>query len=203
VGGYGVTSLISCRIVKISLHPVDANLRAAKNNKRPARILSLERVIGRAHRRNRIHHSSVKGIKAMPEAAALKRAPRPTDKHVGGRIRMRRHMLGMTQETLGNAIGVTFQQIQKYENGKNRIGAGRLQQIADALSCEPAWFFEGTSNASETNGKEMAHVDTELAAFFAERHAPLVVRGFVRLAPQLKRAIANVIAAVADQPEEA
>ncbi len=78
----------------------------------------------------------------MPGKAALKRAPQPTDRDVGRRKRMRRRMLRITQTTLGDAIGVTFQQIQKCEHGTNRVDAGRLQQIADALECRPAWFFE-------------------------------------------------------------
>ena len=59
-----------------------------------------------------------------------KKAPNPIDKHVGSRVRMRRMMLGMSQEKLGDALGLTFQQVQKYEKGTNRIGASRLQQIA-------------------------------------------------------------------------
>jgi transcriptional regulator with XRE-family HTH domain len=62
--------------------------------------------------------------------AIEKKAADPIDKHVGGRIRMRRKMLGMTQGTLGDGLGLTFQQVQKYEKGTNRIGAGRLQHIS-------------------------------------------------------------------------
>ena len=62
-----------------------------------------------------------------------KKAPNPIDRHVGSRVRMRRMMLGMSQEKLGNALGLTFQQVQKYEKGTNRIGASRLQQIAHIL----------------------------------------------------------------------
>ena len=63
----------------------------------------------------------------------VKKAPNPIDKHVGSRVRMRRMMLSMSQEKLGDALGLTFQQVQKYEKGTNRIGASRLQQIS--LSC--------------------------------------------------------------------
>jgi len=61
------------------------------------------------------------------------KAPNPVDKYVGSRVRMRRIMLGMSQERLGEALGLTFQQIQKYETGANRISAGRLFEIAAAL----------------------------------------------------------------------
>ena len=70
-----------------------------------------------------------------------KKAPNPIDKHVGSRVRMRRMMLGMSQEKLGDALGLTFQQVQKYEKGTNRIGASRLQQISNILQVPVAFFF--------------------------------------------------------------
>ena len=72
-----------------------------------------------------------------------KKAPNPIDKHVGSRVRMRRMMLSMSQEKLGGALGLTFQQVQKYEKGTNRIGASRLQQISHILQVPVAFFFEG------------------------------------------------------------
>src|SRR6202051_2078113 len=72
-----------------------------------------------------------------------KKAPNPIDKHVGSRVRMRRMMLSMSQEKLGDALSLTFQQVQKYEKGTNRIGASRLQQIAHFLQVPVAFFFEG------------------------------------------------------------
>lgn len=72
-----------------------------------------------------------------------KKAPNPTDKHVGARVRMRRMMLSMSQEKLGDALDLTFQQVQKYEKGANRIGASRLQQIAHILQVPVSFFFDG------------------------------------------------------------
>src|SRR3954466_13920542 len=72
-----------------------------------------------------------------------KKAPNPIDKHVGSRVRMRRMMLGMSQEKLGDALSLTFQQEQKYEKGTNRIGASRLQQIAHFLQVPVSFFFVG------------------------------------------------------------
>src|SRR6516162_10119944 len=69
--------------------------------------------------------------------------PNPIDVHVGSRVRLRRTLLGMSQEKLGDAIGLTFQQVQKYEKGANRIGASRLQQIAHTLQVPVSFFFEG------------------------------------------------------------
>jgi transcriptional regulator with XRE-family HTH domain len=70
----------------------------------------------------------------------VKELPDPTDTHVGNRVRMRRMMLGMSQADLANAVGVTFQQVQKYENGKNRVSASRLQQMSTVLQV-PIPFF--------------------------------------------------------------
>jgi transcriptional regulator with XRE-family HTH domain len=84
------------------------------------------------------------------EPVASKRIPNPIDQYVGARIRMRRIMLGMSQERLGDAIGLTFQQVQKYEKGINRIGASRLQQVGHILNVPVEFFFEGAPN--QTNG---------------------------------------------------
>ena len=71
----------------------------------------------------------------------MSRPPNPIDQHVGSRVRMRRAILGMTQEKLGLALGLTFQQVQKYEKGTNRIGASRLQAIAKVLDVPPPSYF--------------------------------------------------------------
>jgi transcriptional regulator with XRE-family HTH domain len=71
-----------------------------------------------------------------------KKQPNPIDVHVGSRVRLRRMMLGMSQEKLGDALGITFQQLQKNEKGTNRIGASRLQQLAKLLSVPVSFFFE-------------------------------------------------------------
>ena len=85
--------------------------------------------------------------------------PNPIDKHVGARVRMRRLMVGMSQGKLGEALDVTFQQVQKYEKGANRIGASRLQQLARVLEVPPAFFFDGAPSGdgsavgfAESNG---------------------------------------------------
>src|SRR6185312_11085903 len=72
-----------------------------------------------------------------------KREPNPIDRHVGARLRLRRMLMDMSQGELGSAIGVTFQQVQKYEKGSNRIGASRLQQISRTLAVPIGFFFEG------------------------------------------------------------
>jgi transcriptional regulator with XRE-family HTH domain len=80
--------------------------------------------------------------------ATKKGGPTPIDKHVGRRVRMRRKMLAMSQTQLADALGLTFQQVQKYENGTNRMAASRLQQMSDILQVPAEFFFEGALSAS-------------------------------------------------------
>src|SRR3979490_2364617 len=93
-----------------------------------------------------------------------KKAHTPIDKHVGSRVRMRRMMLGMSQEKLGDALGLTFQQVQKYEKGMNRIGASRLHYISQILQVPVPFFFEGVpgrvAGKAETT---LSYVDEFLA----------------------------------------
>src|SRR5690606_13936188 len=89
-----------------------------------------------------------KGVLRM----AGKKSPNPIDIHVGSRVRLRRMMLGMSQEKLGEGLGITFQQIQKYEKGTNRIGASRLQHIARILSVPVSFFFEDAPGGGDATG---------------------------------------------------
>jgi len=83
--------------------------------------------------------------------------PHPVDMHVGKRLRSRRTLLGMSQEKLGEAVGVTFQQIQKYERGLNRIGSSRLYEFARVLSNSVSYFFEGMETvANDSSHSAMA-----------------------------------------------
>jgi transcriptional regulator with XRE-family HTH domain len=77
-----------------------------------------------------------------------RRVANPIDAHVGGRMRMRRMMLGMSQATLGERLGLTFQQVQKYEKGINRMGASRLQHAGDILGVAVPFFFEGATGGT-------------------------------------------------------
>ena len=77
----------------------------------------------------------------------MSKSPDPIDLHVGARLRYRRMLLGMSQESLAAKLGLTFQQIQKYEKGQNRIGASRLWRLAQALDARVCYFFEGLEDA--------------------------------------------------------
>ena len=91
-----------------------------------------------------------KGRPGMVTVARVK-DPQPVDRHVGSRVRMRRMMVGMSQEKLGEACGITFQQIQKYEKGTNRMGASRLHHIARVLDVPIEFFYEGASSDQGSN----------------------------------------------------
>jgi transcriptional regulator with XRE-family HTH domain len=113
---------------------------------------------------------------------AAKKGPNPTDKHVGSRVRMRRMMLSMSQQKLADGLGLTFQQVQKYERGANRIGASRLQQISHLLQVPIAFFFEGAPNASAPPGSNgsalsMAQIDE----FVSDLDGLRLIRAFMRI----------------------
>ena len=89
----------------------------------------------------------------MSSSAITKKVPKPVDVHVGNQVRTRRLMLGLSQEKLGHALGLTFQQVQKYEKGTNRMGSSRLQQAANILQVPVTFFFEGAPGQTKLDAK--------------------------------------------------
>jgi transcriptional regulator with XRE-family HTH domain len=130
-----------------------------------------------------------------------KKAPNPIDKHVGSRVRMRRMMLSMSQEKLGDALGLTFQQVQKYEKGTNRIGASRLQQIAHILQVPVEFFFEGAPNLHGTSaGTQDAPTATYISDFLATSEGLSLSRAFTRIKePRLRRRIVDLVEEIAEK----
>ncbi len=124
-----------------------------------------------------------------------KKAPNPTDKHVGARVRMRRMMLGMSQEKLGDALGLTFQQVQKYEKGANRIGASRLQQISSILQVPVAFFFEGAPHApGHGGGMSEAPSPAYVSDFLATSDGLALTKAFMRIKDaKLRRRIVDLV----------
>jgi transcriptional regulator with XRE-family HTH domain len=111
-----------------------------------------------------------------------KKAPNPIDQHVGSRVRMRRIMLAMSQEKLAAALGLTFQQVQKYEKGANRIGASRLQQISHILQVPVAFFFEGTPNALAPHGSNGSALSmAEIDDFVSDLDGLRLIGAFMRI----------------------
>jgi transcriptional regulator with XRE-family HTH domain len=129
----------------------------------------------------------------------VKKAPNPIDKHVGSRVRMRRMMLSMSQEKLGDALGLTFQQVQKYEKGTNRIGASRLQQISLILQVPVAFFFEGAPNVpGQPEGLREAPSPAYVSDFLATSEGLALTKAFTRIKePKLRRRIVDLVEQIA------
>src|SRR3989337_2334647 len=130
-----------------------------------------------------------------------KKSPNPIDKHVGSRVRMRRMMISMSQEKLGDRLGVPFQQIQKYEKGTNRIGASRLQQIAIALGVPVAFFFEGAPVPSGSSGSfAESPSPAYVSDFLATSDGLSLTKAFMRIQNnKLKRRIVDLVEQIAGE----
>lgn len=124
--------------------------------------------------------------------------PNPIDVHVGGRVRLRRTLLGMSQEKLGDAIGLTFQQVQKYERGANRIGASRLFDLGRVLDVPVSFFFDDMPGtiADQTPGRlaESAGLAEETASYepdpMSKRETLELVRAYYRIAdPSVRKRV--------------
>jgi transcriptional regulator with XRE-family HTH domain len=117
----------------------------------------------------------------------------PIDGHVGSRVRMRRLMLKMSQADLAGGLGLTFQQVQKYEKGTNRIGASRLQQISQILQVPVPFFFERAPGQSGVV-VEIAESDSYVNDFLATSDGLALVKAFMRIRdPKLRRAIVVLV----------
>ena len=124
----------------------------------------------------------------------LVKSPNATDKHVGARVRMRRLMLGMSQTKLGEAVGLTFQQIHKYEKGTNRIGGSRLQQFAHILHVPVPFFFEGLPQVFESSDEGAAPSPAYVDDFLASSEGLSLTRSFMAIDnPKLRRCIVDLV----------
>jgi transcriptional regulator with XRE-family HTH domain len=134
------------------------------------------------------------------------KAPNPVDKYVGSRVRMRRIMLGMSQEKLGEALGLTFQQIQKYEKGTNRVGASRIQQISEILQVPVSFLFEGgPSGTPTTGGFSEGSSPSYVSDFLATSEGLALTRAFTRITDaKLRRSIVELVEQIAarEAPEK-
>jgi transcriptional regulator with XRE-family HTH domain len=134
-----------------------------------------------------------------------KKQPNPIDIHVGSRIRLRRTMLGMSQEKLGEALGITFQQVQKYEKGTNRVGASRLQNIAAILGVPVSFFFEdapgGEGVVSATGMSENS--SSYVVNFLSSSEGLQLNRAFVKISDsKIRRRIIDLVKALAAEADD-
>jgi transcriptional regulator with XRE-family HTH domain len=131
-----------------------------------------------------------------------RKLPNPVDVHVGARVRMRRMLIGMSQEKLGESLGLTFQQVQKYEKGSNRIGASRLYQIGAVLGVPIEFFFEGLERDQTADGADYgARFDTELLS--SAEGIQLNSAFFSISDPRLRKRLLDLVKAMAGDPGEA
>ncbi|MFC3051211.1 helix-turn-helix domain-containing protein [Kordiimonas pumila] len=115
------------------------------------------------------------------------KGPDPIDVHVGQRVRARRKMLGLSQTQLGKELGVTFQQVQKYERGTNRIGSSRLFKMASTLDVPVAYFFEGAETKLPGYEKELEAIDQSI---YEKQETQELVEAYYRIAdPRIRKKV--------------
>jgi transcriptional regulator with XRE-family HTH domain len=128
-----------------------------------------------------------------------KKVPNPIDKYVGSRVRMRRIMLGMSQEKLGDALDLTFQQVQKYEKGTNRVSASRLQQMSNILQVPVPFFFEGAPHVpGQRKGTDEATSPAYVSDFLATTDGLALTKAFMQIKDaKLRRSIVKFVKDIA------
>lgn len=135
----------------------------------------------------------------MPRRTNKRNGPHPVDVHVGARVRTRRTLLGMSQEKLGDALGLTFQQVQKYERGANRIGASRLHEISEILQTPVAWFFAEyeapaeTGNVTDLQRQRLIDTMSSEPDVMHRRLTLELVRAFYKLPEAVQMSIFNMM----------
>lgn len=131
-----------------------------------------------------------------------KKTPNPIDIFVGSRVRLRRLMVGMSQEALADRLGVTFQQVQKYEKGTNRISASRLQAISDVFRVPPSFFFQDDDNAVATAGAALETGD--VSTFVSSKEGLDLNRAFLKIEDaSVRKSIISLATALSKASEQA
>jgi transcriptional regulator with XRE-family HTH domain len=128
--------------------------------------------------------------------------PHPVDRHVGLRIRMRRKEVGISQERLAEALGLTFQQVQKYERAANRVSASKLFEIARALDTSVSYFYEGLAPAADADLESPSAPNLDVQAFLLTPEGAELAAAFPRLGrARVRRKIVELVRALADVDE--
>lgn len=122
----------------------------------------------------------------------------PVDVHVGKRIRHRRWMVGMTQQQLGDIVGIKFQQIQKYETGMNRVSASRLWDIAQALDVSISFFFEGFEEEADAGGAPEKSHAIQRGDLLADKEALELVRSYYAIPEAQRRRLFDLARVLSD-----
>ena len=152
-----------------------------------------------------VNYDANKPVNGEEKMIENKKKPNPIDVHVGSRIRLRRNMLGMSQEKLGESLGITFQQIQKYEKGTNRVGASRLQAISSILGVAVSFLFEDAPGGEsvETRGLAEDGSASFVVDFLNSAEGLQLNRAFVQIADaKVRRKVLELVKARAGGPAE-
>lgn len=132
--------------------------------------------------------------------AETKKTPNPIDVHVGARVRLKRTMLGLSQEKLGDSLGVSFQQVQKYEKGSNRISASKMHEIAEILQESVSFFFKDSPGAtSQQTGFGEAENSEYIADLLSSPDDVKLFRAFNKIKdPKIRKNIIDMVRSFAD-----
>jgi transcriptional regulator with XRE-family HTH domain len=134
---------------------------------------------------------------------ASPRGPNPIDIHVGSRVRLRRQLLKMSQEKLGEELGVTFQQVQKYERGANRVGASRLYRLSRVLDVPVQYFFEGMGEKSAVTGMAEDDQTPIVYDFIQSSDGVALAEAFSRIRDiKVRRRILELVRTLATEADE-
>lgn len=143
-------------------------------------------------------------IQAEKKTGANSRGPNPVDIHVGSRIRLRRQLLRMSQEKLGDELGVTFQQVQKYERGANRVGASRLYRLSRVLEVPVQFFFEGLSDSAPAAAMADNDQTPIVYDFIQSSDGVSLAESFSRIKdPKVRRRVLELVRTLASEEEMA
>ncbi len=125
--------------------------------------------------------------------------PHPVDTHVGSRVKLRRMILGMSQDSLGKSLGLTFQQVQKYEKGVNRIGASRLFELSDLLEVPIQYFYDGYGDAGTATGFSEPDVAEAFMELVNSPDGVQLCRYFAEIKdPQVKKRVLDLVKSIAE-----
>ena len=128
------------------------------------------------------------------------RTPNPVDIHVGSRLRLRRKFLGLSQTDLGDALQLTFQQVQKYERGSNRVSASKLYEAGKMLKVPVGYFFESFGDTTENEGFSESNAEQSVYAFLVTTEGIELAQAFPRIkSPKHRRKIMDLVRALADE----
>ena len=130
------------------------------------------------------------------------RHPHPIDLHVGAKLRQRRKSLGMSQQRLGEEIDITFQQVQKYERGANRVSASKLYEMSQVLNIPVTFFFDGYGNTAENETFLPSQSEQNVQAFLSTSEGLEIAETFPRIkSAKLRRRIADLMRALANDTD--